>query len=165
MKVGRLGAVLGALAMVFATMLALPSSASAYGSSTGCTADEWHYQTNDWSYFYNHKIRGTAAACLRIGHSNAKDYVWLKYVRTPTITFPSRGRISSETITMTKSPYVSSVSYNDADKPWKVRYSFSAKSCSLYAICQNWDFYFYYTFQGTQICSVGGACDEFKHWA
>jgi hypothetical protein len=69
---------------------------------------------------------------------------------------------TGESISVARKPYVSSVKREAAGRVYRVSYEFSLKSCA--GICQTWDFRMTYSIAGTEICSIGRACDDFKGW-
>lgn len=160
----RLRLRIAACALALVPALGLMSPADAIGSPRGCRPAEFLTQTNDWGFFWNHKIRVYERACRK---SAWGYYRYFKYVRTPTISFVSRGRLSTERVRLTRGPYVSRIVYIDGR--WqKIWYTFNVRSCSFWAICNDWEFTYHVTPTGTTICVEKGdnkrTCDAKKHW-
>lgn len=149
------------VALVLGAAVLMPTPAQAVGSRAYCHSTNYVSHTNQWGFFWNHNIRVYAKACRK--WSRTHTYRYLPWVRRPTVSFTSRGRPSTERVQLTKRPYVSKIYYLDGRKH-AVRYTFNVKSCSLYAICQDWEFYFYVKPNGTRICAAGGMCDHKKYW-
>src|SRR4051812_42714723 len=84
----RLRVLVAALVLALVPALGLMSPADAIGSTRGCRPGNFLTQTNDWGFFWNHKIRVYERACRK---SAWGYYRYFRYVRTPTISFVSRG--------------------------------------------------------------------------
>lgn len=163
--VARLVGLLAAVALAIAATLSLTSPASAdTGNRDNCQRNAYVSHNNDWSFFWGHKIRANAAACVNTRCNTTEGcFAWLPWTRTPILTFPSRWPIpTGERISVARKPYVSSVARDARGRVYRVNYQFSLKSCA--GLCQTFDFRMTYSIAGTQICSVGRACDDFKGW-
>lgn len=147
------------MALVMSMAAVSPASADV-GSTKGCRGANWLSHTNTWAFFYNHRIRVDEVICRK----GTKPSRYLKYVKTPTVTFTSRGFPSTERVNLTEKPHLTKRFFSRSGRLYAVRYTFNAKSCSLYAICQDWAFNFYVSTTGTRICSAGGNCDDKKYW-
>jgi hypothetical protein len=162
--VTRLRILIGAVALALLPTLGLAAPAQAIGTTRGCLPGNYVSHTNDWSFFWNHKIRVYERACRKSAHGY---YRYLQYVRTPTVSFVSRGKVSTERVRLTRSPYVSRIVYIDG-RYKKIRYTFTVRSCSFWAICNDWEFTFHVTPSGTTICVEKGngrrTCDAKKYW-
>jgi hypothetical protein len=160
----RLRLLVGALALALLPALGLVAPADAIGTTRGCTPGNYLSHTNDWSFFWNHKIRVYERVCRKSAYGY---YRYLRYVRTPTITFVSRGRISTERVRLTRAPYVTKIRWIDG-RYRKIRYTFTVRSCSFWAICNDWEFTFHVSTTGTAICVEKGngrrTCDAKKYW-
>lgn len=139
----RIAAVTPAMFVMAALMVGWTTPANAWGSTAGCGASQMRYQTNDWSYFWAHKIRVQEGVCVKMGKSATTNYPYLAWADTPNITFPSKFIISTESVELTSEPKVTKQYVNAYGKTTMLRYSFSAKSCSVKAICNDWDFYYF----------------------
>src|SRR3954468_21603384 len=106
----RLRVLVAALVLALVPALGLMSPADAIGSTRGCRPGNFLTQTNDWGFFWNHKIRVYERVCRK---SAWGYYRYLSYVRTPTITFVSRGRISTERVKLTRAPYITKIRWID----------------------------------------------------
>lgn len=141
--------------------------ALAWGNSTGCRSYEMASHSTGWGFFFGHSIRTYDAACIKVYNGAVINFEYLKWVRTPILSFPSRTPIpNAETIKVTRQPYVSNVIWNSYGKATLVRWSFSLHQCSapLSYACNDFDFIYRVTPYWTQICAVGGSCDSEKYW-
>lgn len=163
-SVVRLVGLFAAVALAIAATLTLSSPASAdTGNRANCQANSYVSHNNDWGFFWGHKIRASARACVNTRCTREGCFVWLPWTRTPALSFPSRWPIpTGESVSIERRPYVSSVKRDAAGRVSRVSYQFSLKSCA--GLCQTFDFRMTYSIAGTQICSVGHACDDFKGW-
>lgn len=156
------GLVAALMALVAAVSVATQASAGT-GDRDRCQRGAYVSHNNDWSFFWGHKIRVNAAACVNTRCSRAGCFAWLPWTRTPALTFPSRFPIpTGEQVSLAHKPYVSGLKRDAAGRVYRVSYQFSVKSCAV--LCQTFDFRFTYSIAGTRICSIGAACDDFKGW-
>jgi hypothetical protein len=122
--------------------------------------------TNDWHFFWAHKIRAAEAICWDMGNGDAThhvNYPMMRWVDTPVITFPSTFPIpSGETMSWAKRPWLYSTTKQYGDIV-RVSWHFSVRHCN--GPCQTFDFSFVVKpTEGTHLCVIGGACDTWKAW-
>jgi hypothetical protein len=166
-RTSRTGLALAALVVTVSSLFGPAPAAQAIGSTKGCRVHEYNTHTNDWSYFWSHKIRMYERVCVKSGHTRTHSYAYLRYVRRPTVALVSRGRPSTERVRVTKRPYVTQRRYIHG-RLLKVRWTFMLRSCSLWAICNDWEFTFHVATNGTTICVEKGndkrTCDAKKYF-
>jgi hypothetical protein len=162
MRAPRLVGAVMALMLGLAVTIAEPASAGT-GARARCQTNSYVSHNNDWAFFWGHKVRAHAAACVNTRCTREACFAWLPWTRTPALSFPSRWPIpTGESISIARQPYVSGVKRDAAGRVYGVSYQFSLKSCG--GLCQTFDFRMTYSIVGTQICSIGRACDNFKGW-
>lgn len=148
--------------------VAVAAPAQAVGSQDGCRYYEFVAHNNDWNFFWNHKIRLHARACIKMGSTRYQNYAYLKWVGTPSLSLLSRGRISAEHVSIEQKPELLNVNRTYRNRMSSVSYSFALKSCNLAApwLCQDWLYTFRVSTLGTRICVENGKgrCDDKKYW-
>lgn len=153
-----------AVAIAVVTALTLVSLSSAdTGHRERCQPHAYESHNNDWAFFWGHKIRANAAACVNTRCTWIACSAWLPWTKTPDLTFPNRYPIpTGERISVARKPFVAGLSRDSAGHIYRVKYQFSLKSCG--GLCQTFDFRLTYSIAGTKLCVVGGVCDDFKGW-
>lgn len=115
--------------VVVVVSLGLAGPAHALGDQTGCKDYNYVSSTNDWHFFYAHKVRAYERACVKTGHTSSQDYPYLKWVRKPTITLPSVGPIpTGETVKIVSGPYLKRVAHTYQNRMSTVTWGFSARN-------------------------------------
>lgn len=158
----RLGVLLACL-VVFASITLSGAPAQALGTTKGCHSYNYVSSTNDWHFFWAHKVRAYERACISAFQYHAKDYPYLRWVRKPSVSHPSIPLLpSAEKITTTKAPFL---------KRWTKlhgRYTHVTWGFSMSNQLNDFDFELRVNTRYDQLCVVhsGGdvSCDKKKYW-
>lgn len=138
------------------------ASADVGPGDANCAHGNYQTQTNDWHFFYVHKLRLSEAVCHAVGNGDAThqvNYPKFNWVKTPVLSTPSVGPIpSAEKITIVRQPYVYSI-YRHYGDIVSVHWHFTAKNQF-----STFDFSYVVNQTGTHICAIGGSCDDWKRW-
>jgi hypothetical protein len=164
--------VAGTLAAMFLVAFSPATAQAGTGSQDACDSGQVTNvsHNNDWQFFIGHKIRANVAGCIKSKCNTNLCWWWWAWTRTPKITLPSTLPAGGgENVTVVKDPYVADIRRTngpDGDLPSAVKYQFSVKQCVAIpgSPCQTFDFSVWYTYAGSRICSIGGACDDKKPW-
>jgi len=162
----RLGALLTALTLMTALTLTTASPAHAWGTSTSCPSGSIERHTNRWDPFAGHHMDVFTGQCTSAGSRTVPPH--LRWVRVPTITFPTRNIVFGplETLKVVQKPFVSRTERCfGGPTTCLVVYRWVVQQCTLKIGCQTFGFKIRVTMLSSQICFVGrSSCDTPKGW-